>query len=741
MNKLRFLSLQIPLLLLTYWSTCPSDPLALSFATSAPSISALSRAILHLLYITQRLEPSLHFMKKELTSDHLEQRCTQDVVDFFSGTSLLKTELVQDVLIGMKATSSLKPLLHLWRHIQQFRYGIRPEEKQIILDFAKVYLISYQSLLFKKNRDDSYNLPKITPSELGSLEQIEQIFEKIEECTLSYHLKQSPDTFSSSPSDRSFAIAPNQELSASFAFRFYLNKRLHKAFKILIELQQQNVPIFSEGVNLLGFTEGDLLFTDRVIHCYFETARETKSLDPLVQLIGQFQSFDFIKSATFVKEFLVFLSLTYKDLHLHTEKSSKKPPITLLQELNELSIEELLESIDIVTEKFPLASTAFSSTWFTNWWQGIGAATLAGGITYLLSRKTPPPLTSPLSISEILQKEYAIDSDAFTNLVFRRYYFVKRLDEVIKVLLFLSNHHQITHKTNLPLKPLPMAWQDFVAYKDLTNPDLIEDFTQEIRVLSAHFLHTQHHDHYTHILQNFLTKDALLTFSESSEEQPNTPQLTALSDLAPSIEINKVILRFYHVRRLEIAMAHLHTLAQQNQLLLPSSLSSPFTNSPCFTSPHFEQAPMIAMLHSLQLHNSPKALFSLWNALQRYKYIHDEKVFVEFARFVTHLMHSTLTHRHLVSTEKSTLLPLEQLHNMPLEDILNLLDLLVEELPSFLEKTELDAHSQLTWKQWAQKYWLIGPISAAIFGIKLYMMYKGMMERPHHTPPHEPLPS
>ncbi len=736
MNKFRFFSSSTSLFVFVFWFNChAADPLTLPFASCAPSISALSRAILHLLYITQRLKPSLQFMQKELASDHLEQQCAHDVVDFFSGTSLIKTELVQDILTGMKATSSLRPLLHLWSHIQQFRYGIHPEEKQIILDFAKVYLISYQSLLFKKNRDDSYSLPKITPHELASLEQIEQIFEKIEEYTLSYHLKQYPNKFSYSLTNRPFSHL-NQELSACFAFRFYLNKRLHKAFKMLTELQEHNVPVFSEGVQLLGFTEGDLLFTDRVIHCYFETARQTQSLAPIVQLIGQFQSFDFIKSSTFVKEFLVFLSITYKDLHLHTETSLIKAPSHLLEELNELSIEQLLESIDAVTEKFHLSQTLPHVTWFTSWWHGVGAAAIAGGITYLLNRKSPSP--SP-SIHQILEKEYGIDPDTFTNLVFRRYYFVKRLDEVIKVLLFLSNQHQITHKTNLPLKPLPMAWQDFVAYKDLTNPLLIEDFTQEIRVLSAHFLLTHAHGHYTHILQNFLTKDAPLAVPPTADEEAPPSQLAALSDLTPSIEINKVILRFYHVRRLETAMAHLLTLSKKNLLPLPA-LSSTFTNSPCFASLHFEQTPIVAMLHSLELHHSPRAFFSLWNDLQRYKYIHDEKVFKEFARFVTHLTHSTLSHRHLISTEKSALLPLEQLHNMPLEDILNLLDLLVEELPGFLEKTELDSHSLLTWKQWLQKYWLIGPISAAIFGIKLYMMYKGIMERPHHPSSGDPAP-
>ena len=44
----------------------------------------------------------------------------------------------------------------------------------------------------------------------------------------------------------------------------------------------------------------------------------------------------------------------------------------------------------------------------------------------------------------------------------------------------------------------------------------------------------------------------------------------------------------------------------------------------------------------------------------------------------------------------------------------------------------LFSYSTLSWEQWFKKYWLIAPINTAIFGIKLYMMYKGVLERPAH---------
>jgi len=59
---------------------------------------------------------------------------------------------------------------------------------------------------------------------------------------------------------------------------------------------------------------------------------------------------------------------------------------------------------------------------------------------------------------------------------------------------------------------------------------------------------------------------------------------------------------------------------------------------------------------------------------------------------------------------------------MPLEEVLDILDLLVEELPEFLEKYELN--SDITWRSWVKKYWILVPVAATAFGIKIYLTYK-----------------
>jgi hypothetical protein len=143
------------------------------------------------------------------------------------------------------------------------------------------------------------------------------------------------------------------------------------------------------------------------------------------------------------------------------------------------------------------------------------------------------------------------------------------------------------------------------------------------------------------------------------------------------------------------------------------------------------------MIREIYLTHSFKPIFILWQGINRYKYIEDQEVCSEFARFVTHLIHSTATHHATrqcsgVFIEGKGFLPIDQLHEMPLEDILNLLDVLVEELPNFLKENEITPDTN--WKEWFKKYWLIGPLKTAIFGISVYLMYKGVLEKSKHKP-------
>jgi hypothetical protein len=63
---------------------------------------------------------------------------------------------------------------------------------------------------------------------------------------------------------------------------------------------------------------------------------------------------------------------------------------------------------------------------------------------------------------------------------------------------------------------------------------------------------------------------------------------------------------------------------------------------------------------------------------------------------------------------------------LPIAEVLNAIDMLVNELPPFIEKYELN--SQITWKNWLKKYWWVPPVFGIWFGLKILLK----LQRPYY---------
>lgn len=61
----------------------------------------------------------------------------------------------------------------------------------------------------------------------------------------------------------------------------------------------------------------------------------------------------------------------------------------------------------------------------------------------------------------------------------------------------------------------------------------------------------------------------------------------------------------------------------------------------------------------------------------------------------------------------------ERINQLPIAEVLNAIDMLVKELPPFLEKYEF--HSTITWKAWFKKYWWVPPVFGAWFGLRILL--------------------
>jgi len=685
------------------------------------TLNSTSHSILHVFYTTQHLAPIVAFIKKTCErSERSEKQCTQQIGVFFTGTALLKSLQGKMMVCSLEQSSSIQPLLVLWQKVKHFKYGINEVEKTVLLDFSKVCLVAYQSLLSSADNKYPYDLLTVSPEDLDHLE-IDEVFETLEKCAVLYFLRRTPFATLAAQAISSTQGSLN-EFCASFALRYYLNKRLHATFELFNSLQKHSSQVFAQGVESLGFNKTDLLFDHPVIAGYFSLLLEEKRLDPLVQLIEQFQSFAFIKSHLFVKEFLILLCVVYKDIFPMRSTEA-------IEELHKLSVEQILTLIDRVHAQYHRTTEGSHGT---------------------------PSLTSSIqethwqeisSITDILTTEYKTSPQVFTSMVFHRYYYVKRLEEVAKLLLKLdeSYHHAhtlLSFRTSLFLKPLSLVWDDFKAYRDITNQKLINDLTKEIFILSQTLLHAASGQSHFSLLHHLLSSHKTSSLHQGLSIEQNA----LFTDFKPWIEIDKVIERFYLLHRLEPILQKLQALDKHKMLAFEETFTR--SEESCLESLKITCEPIARMIHRSYCNHSLHPLFAFWNGLNRYKYIQDDRIMNEFARFTTYVIHATAAHQKtlppILSKEQKNL-ALSQLHDMPLEDILNFLDILVEELPEFLEKNEI--HAGMDWKQWLKKYWLIGPISIAVFGIRVYMMSQGILERPQHHPgtetalPVEPGPS
>ena len=78
----------------------------------------------------------------------------------------------------------------------------------------------------------------------------------------------------------------------------------------------------------------------------------------------------------------------------------------------------------------------------------------------------------------------------------------------------------------------------------------------------------------------------------------------------------------------------------------------------------------------------------------------------------------------------------ERINQLPIAEVLSAIDMLVTELPPFLEKYEL--HSTLTWKNWLKKYWWVPPVFGAWFGLKILLH---LQRQQFYYSPYIPRPS
>ncbi len=196
------------------------------------------------------------------------------------------------------------------------------------------------------------------------------------------------------------------------------------------------------------------------------------------------------------------------------------------------------------------------------------------------------------------------------------------------------------------------------------------------------------------------------------------------------VSLDDVAMRFYLLRRLAKSMTLLHKLDKKNIFLsscgdIKGDMIYDITDRFAFT-----QKNVVLCIKEIRRTKNIQPLLKLWNDIKHYRFIKSIGLIKEFSILTFVIYKNLMTHylpEHMSLREKSVTQSLiqvyEKLDSLPLEEILNAIDLVTEELPFLWEQYQLN--SDMTWKEWLKKYWWVPPLVAVTLGIRIFLIFKG----------------
>lgn len=189
---------------------------------------------------------------------------------------------------------------------------------------------------------------------------------------------------------------------------------------------------------------------------------------------------------------------------------------------------------------------------------------------------------------------------------------------------------------------------------------------------------------------------------------------------------------FYYIKRLAQSAHFLSLLHKQHYLYKPCNIIKE-QNSISIDSTFFSHPKIVSCISKMLSTETLKPIVMLLTDMTHYGYFKDEQFVHEFFLliFIVHkqiLFHECdETHSYVLKTiSLNTIIEIsEKINQLPIAEILNAIDMLVTELPPFLEKYEFN--STISWKAWLKKYWWVPPIFSGWFGLKVLLS----LQKPH----------
>lgn len=175
----------------------------------------------------------------------------------------------------------------------------------------------------------------------------------------------------------------------------------------------------------------------------------------------------------------------------------------------------------------------------------------------------------------------------------------------------------------------------------------------------------------------------------------------------------------YQLRKLSYNVHIINTLYQDDVLYLPTEYKELDSGKLLIEGYEFSEKYIInALKHMCDYHDFSPFLV-IWQAFTQYKHLQESEPLKEFTLAIICVLKSTVRHHDPDLYPEWIAHEALKNNNLTLIQALEILDILVHELPPFFDHYEIT--STLSWKLWIQKYWLVFPVALAALLLKTYL--------------------
>jgi len=183
--------------------------------------------------------------------------------------------------------------------------------------------------------------------------------------------------------------------------------------------------------------------------------------------------------------------------------------------------------------------------------------------------------------------------------------------------------------------------------------------------------------------------------------------------------------RFYQEHRLA-SLYQFHKQVRTMPHTLRLSCATEHGDTVTLEGVSFRNARVVAGVKQLCATKKLTALDPLWSDFFEYRDVNDEQFGREFILvlcLVYRVLFAVGPPQHKASLTGEVFDVYQDVSSLPLEQALDLLDVMVDQIPNFLERVHF--FSDLGWRQWLKKYWWAVPL----FGCLLYYRFSHIFDR------------